>query len=158
MTFFDEFSNPRQRIYTKTATSTDTGTLAVTIPASNVNAARMYAFSGVRATLPFLEGVATASDADGSLNGPTVTTTGANRLAVAFISLDTNQPMAPFTGELGGDWTEPVAEFLTDAGSNFGIQIQTATLATAGTLSGGQASFGNGPDASICRAFALIGN
>ena len=97
------------------------------------------------------------SDTDGSLSGPTITTTGPGRLAVAFTSLDNNPPMGPFTGEVGGDWTAPVGQVASALGSNFGIQLQIAPMPLAGTLSGGVANFGGLSDASICRAFALKG-
>ena len=71
--------------------------------------------------------------------------------------LDSNPSMAPFVGETGGDWNEPVPEFGSGIGSNLSLQLQTAPLPSAGTISGGEASFGGASDSSICRAFALIG-
>ena len=154
---FDEHGNARQRLYYKVAAAADTGTLAVAAGASNVNGARMYAFSGVAPVSSFSEGAATSFDDDGTLPGPTVVTTGSGRLGIGFVVLDSNPSMAPFVGETGGDWNEPVPEFGSAIGSNLSLQLQTAPLPSAGTISGGEASFGGGSDASICRAFALIG-
>jgi hypothetical protein len=117
---------------------------------------RVYAFRGV-ALSAFTESPTAVTDTDGSPSGPTITTAGAGRLAVVFSSLDSNPAMNPFVGETGGDWTEAVGEALSSTGSNFGIQLQIAPMPTAGTLSGGQANLGGSSDASICRAFALIG-
>lgn len=74
-----------------------------------------------------------------------------------FVALDNNPAMAPFTGETGGDWNEPVAEFASALGSNFSLQLQIAPMPSGGTIAGGSANFGGSSDGSICRAFALIG-
>jgi hypothetical protein len=156
--WFDEFPNARQRLYYKVAGSAEPLSLDLAAGSSNVNAARIYSFSGVTASALFAEGATTSSDADGTLPGPTLTTTGAPRLAVAFVALDMNALMSPFDGEIGGDWVEAVPEYATSIGSNFGLGLQIATLTAPGTISGGEADFGGGGDSSICRAFALIGN
>jgi alpha-tubulin suppressor-like RCC1 family protein len=154
--------NAYQRLYYKFAAGSETGTLTVnldnpaTLGSTHVAVGRFYAFRGV-ALSAFTESPTFASDTDGTLTGPTITTTGPRRLAVAFTSLDSNPLMAPFVGETGGDWNEPVPEFLSGMGSNFGIQLQIAPMPTAGTLTGGQADFGGSSDAMICRAFALKG-
>jgi hypothetical protein len=155
--WFDERPNPRQRIYWKLATGSETGTLAVTMGASVVNVGRMYAFGGVTSAPTFFESpVVTGADV-GTLPGPTVTCGGTGRLAVAFVALDSNPLLDPMAGETGGDWIEPVGEFSSDIGSNFGIQLQTAAMAAGGTISGGTANLGGGSDACVGRAFALIG-
>jgi hypothetical protein len=157
LAWFDEVLNTRQRIYYKFATGTESGTLAVTCGNSNVNVGRMYSFSGVNAGTVFFEGAATSTDEDGTLPGPSVTTSAPQRLAVALVSLDNNALMSPFIGETGGDWVEAVQEFSSSIGWNFGVGLQLAALPSGGTLAGGEANLGGGSDASVCRAFALIG-
>jgi hypothetical protein len=157
---FDQFPNATQHLYYKRATTTEPATLTVTTGASMTNIGRMYAFAGVSTGAgSFVESSVLVTDSDGSPSGPTVAALGPRRLAVAFLALDSNPAMGPFTGETSGDWNEAVPEFTTDLGSNFGIQMQVAAFpAPTLTVSGGQANFGGGSDASLCRAFALIGN
>jgi hypothetical protein len=155
--WFDERVNPRQRIYWKLATGSETGTLAVTMGASNVNVGRMYAFGGVAAPPALFESAVVTGADVGTLPGPTVTCGGTGRLAVDFVALDSNPALNPIAGETGGDWIEAVPEFLSDIGSNFGIQLQVATMSGGGTISGGTANLGGGSDACVGRAFALIG-
>jgi uncharacterized repeat protein (TIGR02543 family) len=151
-----------QRLYYKLATGSETGALAVTLigtsglPTTHVAVGRFYVFRGVALTA-FTESPAGVTDSNGTLPGPTVVTAGAGRLAVAFISIDNNPPMAPFESEMGGNWTEPVGEYGSGIGGNFGLQLQIAPMPAGGTISGGEANFGGANDASICRAFALIG-
>lgn len=108
---------------------------------------RVYEFSGV-ATATVIAGVleeASSSPAVRNLDGGSgtsvpdtdVTTTGADRLCLNFIALNTNQAVASFTGESGGDWTEAVAEFASATGALCTLQLQTASKASAGTISGG---------------------
>jgi alpha-tubulin suppressor-like RCC1 family protein len=161
--FFDNHSsaNPRQRLYYRFAAIPEPTMVSVvaTTPANGVNMGRIYSFAGVRTSSPF-EGESLVLDTDGSLSGPTVTSSGPRRLAVCFVAIDSNPPLSPFAGELGGDWIEPVAEATSDLGSNFGLQLQIANLptTTGGTISGGSANFGGSSDASLGRAFALIAN
>lgn len=60
-----------------------------------------------------------------------------NRTGVAFIGVNANQALAASTGESGGDWTEPVAEFASASGTAATVGIQTASMPTATTISGG---------------------
>ncbi len=155
--FSDTSVNARQRLYFKVATGTETGTIPVTFAGTNdVNTARMYAFAGVIGS-PFSEAAVTTSATVGTLMGPTVATTAPGRLAVAFVAIDSNPVMGVFAGAVGGVWTKAVTEYTTATGGNFGLQLQIAPMQSAGTISGGTANLGGLSDASICRAFALIG-
>lgn len=109
---------------------------------------RVYLFSGVSAATSLarvIENVtrgstgvsagtsATASDA-------AVTTLGPDRLVLNLLAIDDDNPVGPFSGQTGGTWAEATAEYATQSGTDGCIQIQTATLATAGTIDGGTAS------------------
>lgn len=72
-----------------------------------------------------------------TLSDRAVTTAGPDRLCVSLNSVAGNQALGSFTGETGGDWTEAVAEFASATGATGTIQLQTAGLATAGTINGG---------------------
>ena len=62
---------------------------------------------------------------------------GADRLALQFVGVDDDNPLGPFTGMSGGTWAEAVAEFASATGTDGAIQLQTATIASAGTIDGG---------------------
>jgi hypothetical protein len=150
-------SNPRQSVFFTFAAGGEAGALPVALAAGAVNTGRMYSFSGVRST-SFHEGDVVGNGTNGVLTGPTLTTTGSNRLGVCLVAIDNNPLMGAFVGASGGTWMEPVQEFPDNVSNNFGLQIQTVSLPNAGLLSGGSANFGMGGDDSIFRAFALIGN
>jgi hypothetical protein len=66
-----------------------------------------------------------------------VITNGTDRLACQFVAIGANQATASFTGETGGDWTEAEAEYATATGATATLQLQTASVAAAGTIDGG---------------------
>lgn len=104
-------------------------------------AARIYEFSGAAtgSTLASVfENGAGLTDAAGGTgtsfqDGPVVTN-GTDRLALNIGALETAQAVGSFTGESGGDWTETVAEYM---GTTITLQMQSATLASPGSLDGG---------------------
>lgn len=81
------------------------------------------------------EGVADGTATIGTI--PSITTTGIDRLAVAFITDSDNDTVASPTGETGGDYTLVTAAYLTTTGLNGGIACASSAKATAGTISGG---------------------
>ena len=66
-----------------------------------------------------------------------IITTGLERLAASFICVDAQQALAEYSGETGGTWTKPVTEFASASGGGATIGIQTAEIASPGTISGG---------------------
>lgn len=66
-----------------------------------------------------------------------VTTTAANSLAVCFVVSELS--IAEATGESGGNWVKPVA---TESLTVVNISVQTADMASVGTISGGTATLG----------------
>jgi hypothetical protein len=101
-----------------------------------------------------VESVATTSGALQPVNMPSVAAGGNFRLAVCFISCDDDNDIDPSTGETGGDWTEAVAEYF--GGVNTMINLQTAALASGGTISGGSATLSN-DDGWVTSGFAVVG-
>ena len=104
---------------------------------------RWYEFTGVDTTAVPSENL---EDAGGFLNGAgtsaviadsAVTTNGPNRLACQFVAVNDDNAVDAFTGMTGGTWAEAVAEFLSSTGTDGCIQLQTATMAAAGTINGG---------------------
>ena len=107
---------------------------------------RAYEFSGVSVgtTLATVIEETTAGNfANGAGTSTTcadtsVTTLGPNRLALNFVALtDDGMELAAFAGETGGDWTLPVAIYESATGTDGTLGLNTAAIATAGTINGG---------------------
>jgi hypothetical protein len=149
-------STGRQWIYYKFTTGTESGTVTVTIGGSNCKIARMYAFRNV-ALSSFTEGGGFGSGNSRYISAQSVTTSDTGRLAISFVFVTNDNSVGSFAGETGGDWTEAVSEFITTAGSNGCVQLQSATMSSAGTISGGSYDMGYYySDPWGVRAFALI--
>ena len=150
----------RQEIFAKSASGSESGTLAVTMVAGGADGpfmARMYRVTGWLndATMANnFEGAAVTSGTSTTISAPSVTTVGAERLCVAFVAVSDDNALDAFTGETGGDWTEAVAEFTTLAATDGALGLQIATLATATTISGGTDTMA-ASDGWVCRAFAI---
>jgi PKD repeat protein len=149
----DSTGTGRQWIYYRFSNGTETGTITVTIGGGACKIGRMYAFRNV-ALSSFTEGGGFGSGTGRRIYAQDVTTTDVGRLAVSFVFVNDNNSVGNFTGETGGNWTEE-AEFRTNSGSDGTIQLQTATMASAGTISGGSYRM-SARDPWGVRAFALI--
>jgi hypothetical protein len=149
----DSTGTGRQWIYYKFATGSESGSLTVSIGGSAAKMARMYAFRNV-ALSSFTEGGSFGSGTSQVINARPVTTTGNSRLVVSFIFVNDDNAVGSFTGETGGDWIEAVNEFTTLQGNDGCIQLQVATKATAGTITGGSYTM-PAIDPWGVRAFAL---
>jgi hypothetical protein len=148
-------SRVTQWIYYKFSTGTESGTATVTITGSVDRAARMYAFRNVALT-SFTEGASFGYGEDDVILAQPVTTLGTNRLAVSFVIVNSNVAVGSFTGESGGDWTEATTEFTFNGDDDLCMQLQTATMPTAGTISNGSYDTGSTSYRFGVRAFALI--
>jgi hypothetical protein len=87
----------------------------------------------------------TVADAD-------VTTLGANRLAVNIVGINDDNNVIAFTGESGGDWLLR-ANFIAAAGTDAAIGLQTASMPSTGTISGGTYTQVTDPWGTIGFAF-----
>jgi hypothetical protein len=144
----------RQWIFYKFATGSETGTQAVSCAVAVCRMGRMYAFRNV-ATSSFTEGGGFGQGTVATISAQSVTTTGVKRLDVSFVFVSDDNAVGSFTGETGGDWTETMAEFTTTSGADGCIQLQSATMASAGTISGGTYAMAAADQWGV-RAFALI--
>ena len=152
-------SRVTQWIYYKFSTGSESGTGTVAISGTSFDrAARMYAFRDVALT-SFSEGAGSRSGDDDVVLAQSVTTTGTKRLAVSFVSLENDNlnNVVSFTGESGGyDWTEAVGEFEFNGGDDLTMQLQSATMDTAGTIQNGSYDTGWSSYRWVVTAFALI--
>lgn len=129
-------------LFSLIAVGTESGNLTVSVGGGAAPyGARIYRITGNQTTAGYTEGVSNSGigDASSTVTDAGVTTTGDDRLALNFVGVNGTGALGNFTGETGGDWTAAIAEF-TDAPSGVQLQLQTAELATAGTINGGSMS------------------
>ncbi|MBA3757843.1 hypothetical protein H0X09_03190 [Candidatus Saccharibacteria bacterium] len=132
----------RSTIFAKSAAGTENGTLTVTsnVVAGNLAYARIYRFTDWKNDSTMannFEGFSTSQDSATPMTDAGVTTTAAKRLAVQFIHSGAAVSLGNFTGETGGDWTEAIAEVSTTVADDGTLQLQTADMASSGTINGG---------------------
>ena len=124
------------------ATADGTCSVDLTVGASGEDlVCRLYEFSGVDDGATTADVLDNAEAAGNSGTSTTVahaahTTHGDNRLTFDLIGINAAQAITSFTGETGGDYTEAVAEY-QGAGTVGTIGLQTASIPTANTLTGG---------------------
>jgi hypothetical protein len=150
----DSTGTGRQWIYYKFSTGTESGPITISIAGNTNKMARMYAFRNV-ALSSFKEGGQFGSGTSTTISAQTVTTAGDGRLAVSFVFVNDDNAVGSFIGESGGNWEEATNEFTSSAGSDGCIQLQTATIGSAGTISGGSYTM-SASDPWGVRSFALI--
>lgn len=135
----------------KVANGTESGNLTINGQWDTNAIARMYSFSSGVGVQGFNSSAAAAGSTTVSMLA--VTTTGTLELAVSLIFGQANTTVGASTGETGGDWTEAVAEA---AGATYCMQIQTATMASPGTITGGTTTFGASAINRMVLAFAIV--
>lgn len=99
--------------------------------------AQAYVFSGSGTGGVDTSSGGFSSGTSSSATLTSLTTNAANSLAVGFVFANSSGAISSATGETGGDWVEAVAE---DVSGNFEISLQTAQMASIGTISGGAVS------------------
>ena len=126
---------------------------------------RMYFFSNVSSgtSLATVIENGTAGTATGAAGTSAtiadvgVVTLGADRLALNFVGGDDDNALDAFTGMSGGTWAEAVAEYADSAGTDAVLGLQTAAMASAGTINGGTDGWADATDGWGVVGFALIG-
>lgn len=147
--FEDDDTNPGGYLFMKKATGSESGTMNVTGASASIKG-RMYSFRnwyGDDSTWANnFEGANTQGQTTSTtIAGPSITTTAANRLAVAFVWVHDDNPLDAFTGMSGGTWSEAVAEFASASNVDQAIGVQTALMVSAGTISGGSDTMASDP-------------
>ncbi len=126
----------------KVADGTEDGTTVTTSGTFNsffmLGGAQAYVFNN-SGTGGFHAVGGTNSGTGTSATIASVVTTEANELAVALLYTTLSTTPGSATGETGGDYTEAVAEDSPQPT----LQIQTAQMASAGTISGGAITIGS---------------
>lgn len=138
----------RHWVFGKIADGTEDGAAAAfgSWVSLNQRAARIYSFAGRSSgtITDLVRGFSHQSHATDPAM-PTVTTTKAGSLAVALVAQNDNNAFASPTGESGGDWVEAVAEYTVALTPGLSLGIETAAMASAGTISGGSMATTNDP-------------
>lgn len=148
----------RQFLFIGRATSTSAPTLSGGNSTSEDLYIRSYQFTDVNtgSTLSAVIENASAGSAfyeagtGTTVSDRDVTTLGADRLALNFVAANDDVAIDAFTGEAGGDWVEAVAEYASASGTDGMLQLQTAAMASAGTISGGS-------DTIVSAAWGVVG-
>lgn len=143
----------RQWIYYKFSDGTETGTETWSISGAALFMGKMYAARGV-ALSSFTESGGLDQATGTAVTCPSITTTGPNRLAIAFVAAADDNTVPDFTGETGGDYTTPFTDYSTATGSDGMMGVRIAEIPAAGTLSGAGATM-SASDPWLVRAFAL---
>lgn len=137
-----------QEVLTKTAAGTETGNLTVNFSGSDVHTAIIYAIRGGTT----LEAAGVAKALSGTAAPASLTTGGNGRLVVAVVALQSGQNVTTaFTGQTGGTWA-----LRSNTNTNDSTQLQTANMASTGTISGGSETVGSA--GWIVRTFAVVGS
>jgi hypothetical protein len=148
-------------VYGRKADGTEDGTTINFGSPANANArhGRIYSFSSVRddVVTSMVGGFGfNAGATSTTVDDQPVTTVEADSLAVNLISINDDNATVSFTGETGGDWVEPTAEYVTAATTpDACLQLQRASMASVGTITGG--SFTMASDAWMVVGFYIRG-
>lgn len=133
-------SNGEFYVWGKIADGTETGSVTVTFPNDFgvTKMARCFRFKNNNSTsvAAAIESIAEGQGTSNTYAAQNVTSTTNLSLAVQFVAVADDNTTGSFTGESGGDYTE-VATYLYDGGSDGAHSVQTAELATAGSITGG---------------------
>lgn len=129
-------------VFYKIATGSETGNLTVTftVDSVEVKCARIYRLRGGTVTTLISGGSIGGGTATMTIGAPTVVCT-AKSMAISLIYEADNQAFLEYTGETGGDWSLATALFSTPLGADSILGIMVATMASAGTITGGSTTY-----------------
>lgn len=129
------------RLFWKIASGLESGVESFTV-ANSVGAwGRMYRLNRGSA----IESAGGQLNTGSSTTMPCTDVTSTRLLAVALQAFyaKINTTIGNVTGESGGDYTEAVAEYATGGATSGILSLQVATLAAAGSITGGSATLGS---------------
>jgi len=155
----------RHHLWVGRSLSTTAATASGTNSTSEDLYMRMYEFSGVNTGTTLSAVLENGSAGTVLSQGATsaavfprdVVTLAADRLACCFIAVNDDiqaAELTAMTGETGGDWAYPVAAYGDASGTDGTLALVTATMASAGTISGGSDAITSAAWGVAC--FALI--
>jgi hypothetical protein len=89
------------------------------------------------------------------INDAAVVTNDVDRLAINLVGVNDDNALVAFAGMTGGTWVSR-ATYVEGGGTDAALQLQTAAMATAGTVDGGSQTMALSDSWAVC-GFALIG-
>ena len=139
--------NDRAWVYYRYAEGDESGTVTATRTAGAYGwGCRIFGFENVHQTIgSAIENLTYVNlGTTDTVLDTAVETSGTLELAVnmIFVGDDSNNPV-DMVGESGGDWTQVTTEYEWNAGNDGAIDVQTAIMATSGTIDGGGGDWGN---------------
>ncbi len=140
-------------VFTKIADGTETGSLTLTgLDSGPPHQGRMFR----SADADSIEGASTSvGESSKSIAPPDLTSTAVDRLGFAITSINDDETASSLTGETGGDFTLHSGD-LTALGNDNSLSYQTASMATAATISGGTWTFGGANEDIANAVFAIF--
>ncbi|MDH3673652.1 MAG: hypothetical protein OES46_21260, partial [Gammaproteobacteria bacterium] len=145
--------SPNTAAWFKIAVGTESGTLTLTVGSSNPHIARMHRVTGGDS----VNALVNNSGNDKVIPHPSITTTVGDSLVCVVGGVDDDETASSFTGETGGDLTLH-SQDSTTTGSDHLLYLQTAGMASTGTISGGTWEFAGAKENYSHIAFAIYGN
>lgn len=146
------------QVFAKIAAGTEGGTsFSASMSGTSLSGfyGRIYRLSSVVSS-SFTEAAGAATGTSTTVADQSVTTTGATRLAVNLVALCDDLAIGSFSGETGGTWTEAISEFTASTGAGACLQLQTAAIASAGTINGGTTTVGTATSPGT-NEFSVVG-
>lgn len=122
-------------VFARRATGVLSGSQTFTPNSTTYIIGRMHRIEDAATSGAYIEGATSVASANsGDVNMPSITSTVADCLAMAFAAVNLSQAIGNPTGASGGTWAE-ASQFSSAASAEF--LVETAGLASAGTISGG---------------------
>lgn len=136
--------NGQAGVWYKKASGSESGNITVTCTGNTqVMAGRCYGVTGWNDTgtlsdaYESLDESATTLTSSNTIADVGITTSDVDRLALNFVFVWDNNALDAFTGMTGGTWAEATADYQIDSGQDAALGLQSATMASAGTINGG---------------------
>lgn len=122
----------RSFFYSRKCLGTESGNVTFTTALGTTRVGgRIYMFRSSQAVVA----AAAAAGTSATVADVGVATGADYRLAVNFTTVHNGSAQPGFTGETGGDWTQPTPAFID--GANLGLGINVALMPVSGTVDGG---------------------
>jgi len=141
-------------VFSKIAAGSESGNLSFTgLRSGDSHIARMHRITGGDT----IEAVNSSGASSKTVTHPSTTTSWADSLVMQFTGINDDETAASFTGETGGDLTLHSQDSGT-GGNDVALSLQTAGLASAGTISGGSWTYAGATEAFVTIGLAVYTN
>ncbi len=135
----------------KSASGSESGTQTLVVGNSLAKISQMHRYTGADS----VEAFASVNDVTKTILHPDIVTTSADRLAITVTVINDDETATSFASESGGDLvlkTDVFTTLLSDAA----LSMQTADMASSGTLADGNWTYGGATEDWITFGFAIF--